>query len=68
MYKESNEREADMALLRMVVLCDELVHETGHVVVSVEYRLSPEAQFPKPLDDCFDALMWVGRLSFYTPK
>jgi acetyl esterase len=43
-----------------VVFCKELVHDTGHIAVSVEYRLSPEAQFPKPLDDSYAALLWVG--------
>ena len=53
---------------RMVVFCEELVQELGHVVVSVEYRLSPETQFPKPLNDCFEALLWVGLVSFYDQK
>ena len=28
-------------------------------VVLVEYRLSPEYKFPIPLDDCYDATLWV---------
>jgi acetyl esterase/lipase len=31
----------------------------GVVGVSVEYRLSPEAPYPGPLDDCYAALRWT---------
>ena len=40
-------------------LCTALAARSGVVVVSVEYRLSPESAFPKPLDDCYAALRWV---------
>jgi acetyl esterase/lipase len=29
------------------------------VVISVDYSLAPENKFPRPLDDCYEALNWV---------
>jgi acetyl esterase len=40
--------------------CRELSRRGGHVVVSVEYRLAPEARYPIPLDDVTDALAWLA--------
>jgi acetyl esterase/lipase len=34
-------------------------HELGCVIVSVDYRLSPEARFPGPMDDAYAALGWM---------
>jgi triacylglycerol lipase len=36
-----------------------LVHELRCVIVSVDYRLAPETQFPGPIEDCYAALRWV---------
>src|SRR3954471_19882895 len=36
------------------------VEESQAVVVSVEYRLSPEAAYPGPLNDCYAALTWMA--------
>ncbi|KRB52687.1 hypothetical protein ASE02_11855 [Phenylobacterium sp. Root700] len=33
--------------------------KSGVVIVSVDYRLTPEHTFPAPLEDAYDALAWV---------
>ncbi|MEQ9395733.1 alpha/beta hydrolase [Haliea sp.] len=39
--------------------CVALCRNLGIVVVSVDYRLSPETAFPGPLEDCYAALCWT---------
>ncbi|MET0928090.1 MAG: alpha/beta hydrolase [Aeromicrobium sp.] len=39
----------------------EIAEAAGATVVSVGYRLAPEHPFPTPIDDCWDAVQWVGR-------
>ena len=42
-------------------LCSGIVHDTGVVVVSVDYRLAPEHRAPQAALDCIDATRWVAR-------
>lgn len=37
-----------------------LAKETGHKVISVGYRLAPEAAFPAALDDCYGVVRWAA--------
>ncbi len=39
--------------------CRALANRSGAVVVSVDYRLSPEHSAPAALEDCLTALMWT---------
>jgi acetyl esterase len=41
-------------------LCRLLCDESGAIVVSVEYRLAPEAKFPAAVDDAVAAWTWVN--------
>lgn len=42
------------------VLCRQLSHLAGCAVVSLDYRLAPEHQFPVAANDAWDALQWVA--------
>ena len=42
-------------------LCRRLGHLAGCAVLSVDYRLAPEHQFPTAQDDAWDAVQWVAR-------
>jgi len=41
-------------------VCRRIAQEVDCVVVSLAYRLSPEAKFPVPVEDCYQALCWVA--------
>jgi acetyl esterase len=40
--------------------CRALAKAAHCVVASVNYRLSPETQFPGPAEDCYDATSWLA--------
>jgi acetyl esterase/lipase len=42
-------------------ICCALARRAGTVVVSVDYRLAPEAPFPAAVDDAFTALRYIHR-------
>lgn len=43
-------------------LCKRIVRALGCVVFDVDYRLSPEYQFPTPVNDSIAAFHWVGAI------
>lgn len=40
--------------------CSYVAQNTGHIVISVQYRLAPEYRFPIPVQDCFDSFLWAN--------
>lgn len=45
-------------------VCSRMAQSTGHIIMSVEYRLAPEYRFPVPLEDCYAAAkaLYTGHL------
>lgn len=39
--------------------CRELAEDSGAAVLSVDYRLAPEARYPAAAEDCYDATCWA---------
>jgi len=42
-------------------ICSHICALAGFIVVSVEYRLSPEYKFPLATDDCLEATRWTAK-------
>jgi acetyl esterase len=41
-------------------VCRSLATESGAIVISVDYRLSPEVKFPAAVEDCYAATVWAA--------
>lgn len=41
-------------------ICIQLAHQSGLVVISIEYRLAPEARFPCGVIDAQDSFNWIA--------
>lgn len=39
--------------------CRFLAEQSGATVISIDYRLAPEAPFPAAFDDCKDVVKWL---------
>ena len=40
-------------------VCRRIAMQSGHAVLSINYRLAPEFPFPTPLEDCLTATRWA---------
>ena len=40
-------------------VCRRIAMQSGHAVLSVDYRMAPEFAFPVPLEDCLTATRWA---------
>lgn len=47
--------------------CRAFTRKLGIVVAAVDYRLAPEHPYPVPLEDCYDALVWLAGLPGVDP-
>lgn len=43
------------------IICRNIANESGHKVISVDYRLAPEHPFPAAIQDCYAVFEWVIR-------
>lgn len=48
-------------------LCEHLTHYTGHTVLSVHYRRTPENLFPAAVDDVQAVLQWLHQMQNLLP-
>ncbi|KAJ5895442.1 alpha/beta hydrolase fold-3 domain-containing protein [Penicillium taxi] len=43
-----------------IPLVDRWIEKLGVTIITVEYRLTPEHQYPIPFEDCYTGFKWVG--------
>lgn len=43
--------------------CRRLVKNFGFVVMNIDYRLAPEHVWPAAVEDCWDAITWVSKVT-----
>ena len=48
-------------------LCEHLAHYSGHTVLSVHYRRTPESPFPAAVDDAQAVLQWLHQMQGVLP-
>lgn len=48
-------------------LCEHLAHFSGHIVLSVHYRRTPENPFPAAVDDAQAVLQWLQQMQGLLP-
>ncbi|WP_370682347.1 alpha/beta hydrolase [Comamonas sp. GB3 AK4-5] len=48
-------------------LCERLAQHSGHTVLSVHYRRTPESPFPAALDDVLQVLQWLRTMQGLLP-
>ena len=41
--------------------CRVISNSTDAVIVSIDYRLSPDVRFPEPVEDCYAGLVWAHK-------
>lgn len=44
-----------------------LSERTGFAIAAVDHRLAPEHPYPIPVEDCYAALLWLGRQPWVDP-